>query len=165
MKIIKIYSCCIAALMMLGACNTRTPGNTNDPVEQLDVKVINVTEIENYFSNIAPIRPIGVVIVDENLFNNDFHPARTMNNEIPEIDFSTQNAAAIVLPETAYNTIIRLDSTYLWSNVLNVRYSVEHDSVRRSFTTLPVKLFTFDNNLDISTVLFINNTDTMRVDI
>lgn len=126
-----------------------------------NLKNVELTEVDGYFSTKRVTSP-EVMLLNETDFNEHFHPAKTLNNVLTIIDFDTQKAAAIILPETKNDVTISLDSSYLKGRTLNIVYSIMQESAERSFTTTPVKVFTFDTSLNVDSVAFYNGDSIVK---
>lgn len=120
-------------------------------------QAVQLNPLDGYFTVIRP-EETKVYILDKSNFEKSFKPAATMNNRPRVIDFEVEEAGAIVLPETEYETEITIDSAYITNDkIMHVIYSVKKGVEKRSFTIQPVKLFTFDVSLDVDSVSFENS--------
>lgn len=116
-------------------------------------KKVFLTPLDGYFSAIKTSEE-KAFIVEKSEFDSLFHAAPTMAHIPRKVDFSKERVGAIILPETEYATDIVLDSTYILDKILHIYYSIKSDDEKRSFSILPVKLFTFDLALNIDSVVF-----------
>lgn len=142
----------------ISGCNstgnkTSTAINSIKSAETAAQEKVEVSPLEGYFTSLRP-KELTLAILDSTSFNKDFHPARTMDKPLRQVDFKTEKAGAIVLPETAVETEIKIDSSYITGKVLHIAYAVKQGTEKRSFTTIPVKLFTFISKTGIDSVSF-----------
>lgn len=108
--------------------------------------------IDGYFTIIKPLEVKSVLIKNQNEFDENFHPAKTMTNKIPQIDFTTNNVGAIVMPTSEYDTKIVINKSYVKENVLYIRYSADKSKEKRTFSTIPQLLFTFSSSLKVDSI-------------
>jgi len=134
---------------VMGAC----PDTSSD----IDVirRSVQLNPLDGYFSVYRPSATTAYIL-DESNFSKNFHPATTMDNRPRVIDFSVEEVGAIVLPETQYDTEIILDSAYVTERIMHIIYKVNEGVEKRSFSTIPVKLFTFDLDLNVDSISFEN---------
>lgn len=140
--------------------NVETSGQVADSVPQQ----VDINTIDYYFSKQKPSKPLGVVL-DQSNFDEYFGVAKTNNNQPTVIDFTTQNIAAIILPETSYNTTVTLVDAYVANKTLNVNYTVKADTKKNSFSIVPFAAFAFNSALDINSVVFKNGNEEVTVPI
>lgn len=126
-----------------------------------NLKNVELTDVDGYFSTKRVTSP-EVMLLNEMDFDKHFHPAKTLDNVLTLIDFDTQRAGAIILPETKNDVTISLDSSYLKGRTLNIVYSIMQESAERSFTITPAKIFTFDASLSIDSVAFYNGNSIVK---
>ncbi|MBK5722527.1 hypothetical protein JGH11_16760 [Dysgonomonas sp. Marseille-P4677] len=123
-----------------------------------NIRLIELRDVEDYFF-VGKVDDSKVFLLNEADFERYFQPAKTMTNRPTEVDFDMERMGAIVLPETKNNTNILLDSAYLSGRKLNIVYSINQESVKRSFSIVPSKVFTFEASLDVDSVVFRNGND------
>ncbi|PYF75002.1 hypothetical protein [Pedobacter nutrimenti] len=145
--------CLIALSSTLFACSSKTTNFGSEEKSGMAHGMVQLGEVEGYFSSLKPAQDT-VLILNKSSFSRNFHPARTMGSPLTDINFDTRKTAAIVLPETVFETDIRIDSTYVHEKTLHIVYSVKQSPEKRSFTTIPSKAFTFDAKLDVQAVSF-----------
>ena len=126
-----------------------------------NLKNVELMDVDGYFSTERVTSP-EVMLLNETDFDKYFHPAKTLDNVLTIIDFDTQKAGAIILPETKNDVTISLDSSYLKGRTLNIIYSIMQESDERSFTITPVKVFTFEASLNIDSVAFYNGDSIVK---
>ena len=114
---------------------------------------VELTPIRGYFSKRKPYKTEGYVL-NKRSFNLYFSPARTMGDSLPEIDFTTKKVGAIIMPETSYDTRIILNNAYLSDSILHIQYSIHEVLEKRPYTIIPVRLFTFDADIEADQVHF-----------
>jgi hypothetical protein len=162
----KVFYVTMSLALLLVSCTTKTqqPKDVEEPMEVSTIEKVEVPlkPVENYFSIIKPTEKVELVL-DSVSFYQNFNPAATMTNRPTIIDFDKEMGGAIILPATEFETTIKIDSSYIANNVLNIVYSVVQNDEKRSFTIVPVKVFTFDKRLDINSVVFKNGESIVTV--
>lgn len=129
--------------------------------ESQGLKKVELTDVDGYFST-KRVTSTEVMLLSEADFDKYFHPAKTLDNVLTTIDFDTQRTGAIIFPETKNAVTISLDSSYLKGKTLNIVYSTMQEYTERSFTITPVKIFTFDADLNIDSVAFSNGNSIVK---
>lgn len=166
----KFFYPLIAAAMIFTACSSNK--SDQPAAETVDVETvgdslsqqIDINTVDYYFSKQKPSKPLGVVLNEAN-FDEYFGAAKTNNNQPTLVDFATQDVAAIILPETYYNTTVTLVDAYVNNKVLNVNYSVNADTKKGTSSMIPFAAFTFNNGLGITSVVFKNGNEEITVPI
>lgn len=149
-----------AITLFIASCTTNSTNKSKEqnleglPVVESETEV-RLSPLDGYFSVNRPSE-VSIFILDKSGFEKNFHPAATMGNRLREVDFSKERVGAIVLPETEYETEIILDKAYISNKIIHIIYNVNKGTEKRTFTILPVKLFTFDSSLNIDSVSFEN---------
>lgn len=150
----KILLTAFAVLLIATSCKFNSDvQKTEQDVVANSNKNVSLTLLDGYFSTAKGLEE-KAFIVTESEFDSLFHPAPTMSHIPRKVDFTKEKVGAIVLPTTEYATDIVLDSAYVSDKVLHIPYSVKSGDEKRSFSILPVKLFTFDLALNIDSVVF-----------
>lgn len=161
----KILFICLSVLL-LASCNSKSSKEEQPEVIRFQSssasnipilrQAIQLNALDGYFSVYKPSET-KVYILDKSNFEKNFHAAATVDNRPRMIDFEREGAGAIVLPETEYETEIILDSAYVSNNTMHIIYTINKGVEKRSFTILPVKIFTFEKSLGIDSISFNNN--------
>lgn len=113
----------------------------NEPTKT-DTNLIN--PFDNYFAT-SKVTANTELSLDSAQFAKDFQFAATMNNKPATINFAKEKVGAIVLPETAFDTEIILDSNFVKNDTLHVVYKIEQGKNENTYTTVPVKLFSYES--------------------
>lgn len=108
--------------------------------------------VDGYFATIKPLEVKGVLIKSQSEFEANFNPAKTMTNKIPQIDFTTNNAGAIMMPASEYDTKIVINKSYVKGNILYIHYSADKAEEKRTYSTMPQLLFTFSSSLAVDSI-------------
>lgn len=135
-------------------------GCSSSESQDLD-NVVKITPVTGYFSKRKPYKLEGYSL-DKRLFNRYFSPAKVMGDSLFEIDFESNRVAAIIMPETPYDTRIILNKAYVTDSVLNVEYSIHEVLEKRSYKIVPVRLFTFDKDVEASHINFVYGDHTIK---
>lgn len=166
----KFFYTFIAAALIFTACSSNKgdqPSAETVDIEALGDSVpqqIDINTVDYYFSKQKPSKPLGIVLNESN-FDEYFGTAKTNKNQPTVVDFSTQNVAAIILPETYYTTTVTLVDAYVSNKILNVNYTVNAESKKNTFSIVPFAAFTFNNDLGINSVVFKNGEEEITVPI
>lgn len=162
----KVFYVAMSLTLLAVSCSTKTqePKDVQEPlvVESVELEEVFLRPVENYFSIIKPTEKVELVL-DSVSFYQNFSPASTMSNRPTVIDFDKEMGGAIILPTTEYETTIKIDSSYIANNALNIVYSIVQNAEKRSFMIVPTKVFTFDKRLAISSVVFKNGESVVTV--
>lgn len=151
-----------AALILVGAsvisCNSKgdDKNQANDQVETVldtnsskgPLKYSFINPFDNYFA-INKVTTQTELSLDSIQFNKEFQFAATMNNKPVTINFQREKVGAIILPETEYETEIALDTNFVQNDTLHVVYSINKAEEKRTFTTVPVKLFSYSSKFQL----------------
>lgn len=124
----------------------------SSPVSDFENSV-QLNPVTGYFSKRKPYMTEGHVL-NKRSFERYFSPARTMGDSLPEVDFDTHKVAAIIMPETPYDTRIILNRAFVEDSILRVQYSIHEVLEKRSYTMIPVRLFTFDSEVKANYIHF-----------
>ncbi len=153
-----VFSLAIVAAVALSGCSSNKSENKSSSVETAAVETpatseVEISDVNGYFA-VNKVESPKVYVLDEAGFKENFHPAPVMGNPPTSIDFAAQKVAAIVLPETEFETTISIDKVYQEGKTLNIVYSYNQGTEKRTFTTKPVKIFTFSSQTGADTVVF-----------
>lgn len=107
-----------------------------------------IRPFENYFAT-SKVSKNTELSLDSIQFENKFHFAATMDNKPVKINFQHERVGAIVLPETAFDTEIVLDTNFVKNDTLHVLYTIKTGQEKRSFTTVPVQLFSYNSRFKL----------------
>lgn len=125
----------------------------SDTVKVADTETnVQLTPVDGYFTTSKPLQIDGLLIRDQNEFDKNFHPAKTMTNSPTKIDFTNSYMGAIVMPATEYDTKITINRSYVKGNILYIYYSLDKSEEKRTFTTIPQLLFTFNSSLPVDSI-------------
>lgn len=157
-----LFSIVLISIIITSCSSGKKKVSDAEPaVEELNVEIadnadlVDLTDVDGYFF-VGKVASPKAYLLDKADFGKYFQPAKTMTNQLTEIDFDTQYVGAIVLPETNNEVTISLDSTYLNGHKLHIVYSINQESAERSFSIVPSKLFAFDASLNVDSVVFRN---------
>lgn len=157
-QIMKMVFYLFIACFVFTSCSSPDKSKANENIPQVNriKQSITTNPIQNYFSISRPVEK-HELILDSTEFNRYFHPASTISKRPTTINFETEKVGAIILPETNRDTEIFLDSVYIYEDILNIEYSVKEGKEKRSFSTIPIKIFSFERNIPYQSVTFIQN--------
>lgn len=148
-----------------GATKTEQPEKTSEHTDQptpAGMPIALIKDVDNYFITYKP-KKVEVLIQDKEEFEANFHPAKTMNNQPTEVDFTVHKVGAIVAPETNIETEIVINKTSIENRKLIVDYSINTKGEKRSFTIIPIKLFKYGTMMEIDTVSFVNKGEVISL--
>lgn len=129
------------------------PEANSDTVKVVETETnVQLTPVEGYFTIVKPLQVDGLLIRDQNEFDKNFHPAKTMTNSPTKIDFANSHMGAIIMPATEYDTKITINRSYVKGNTLYIYYSLDKSEEKRTFTTIPQLLFTFNSSLAVDSI-------------
>lgn len=151
----------LASLMILSsACSNKPNSNLIESTSTDTITTsekVELAELNGYFLKLRP-DTIFVALLDSANFYNTMGVAMTMGKNKPtEIDFEKDIIGAIALPETYYETVIKVDTTSIDNRILNIHYSVSVIGEKRTFSIIPVNVFTINKELVLDSVAFLNN--------
>jgi len=148
------------ALILAGlstSCKSKED-NKNLPNTEVETEVITsdagsikysfINPFENYFA-VNKVTSDTELSLDSIQFAKQFQFAATMDNKPVHINFQKEKVGAIILPETEYDTEIALDTNFVQNDTLHVVYSVNKTKEKRTFSTVPVKLFTYNSKFHL----------------
>lgn len=162
----RIIAFSLFSAMLIIACsprNVKEIGETSEAVGEKAVKqAIVLKPVDGYFTTLRP-NATTTLVLDKVAFEENFKPAATMNNLPTIINFDTDRAIAIVLPETRREVGIIIDSSYMEANVLHISYTIDKGKEERSFSMIPCKVYSFDANLGINAVNFNNGESFVEI--
>lgn len=125
----------------------------SETVKVIDTETnVHLTPVDGYFTTVKPLQVDGLLIKDQNEFDKNFHPAKTMTNNPTKVNFINSHVGAIVLPATEYDTKITINKSYVKGNTLYIYYSIDKAEEKRTFTTIPQLLFTFNSSLAVDSI-------------
>ncbi|MFV0417392.1 MAG: hypothetical protein ACK5KT_01505 [Dysgonomonas sp.] len=125
----------------------------SDTVSGIETETnVQLTPLDGYFTTVKPLQVDGLLIKNQSEFDKNFHPAKTMANSPTKIDFINNHIGAIVMPATEYDTKIIINKSYVKANVLYIYYSIDKSNEKRTFTTIPQLLFTFNSSLAVDSI-------------
>lgn len=136
-------------LVTLISCNSKenkdeiNKEKTEKEEQPTSLKYSFISPFDNYFA-VNSVQSNTELSLDSIQFSKNFQYAATMNSSPLKINFQKERVGAIVLPETAYDTNIVLDTNYVRNDTLHVIYSINRGKNENTFTTNPVKLFTYN---------------------
>lgn len=107
-----------------------------------------IRPFDGYFAK-SKVNKITELNIDSIQFAKEFQFAATMNNKPITIDFLHERIGAIILPESAYDTQIVLDTNFVKNDTLHVVYQINKGKEKRSFTTVPIQLFTYNAKFNL----------------
>jgi len=151
-----------ACIVFLTGCSSNNTKQKDVDGAQMKETIANkpasspvmVGNVEGYFTTLNPRQPVVMIIDNQKDFDDNFNPARTMDNNPTKIDFNSNNVGALVLSPTDFETRINIDTVYNVRNILHVFYTTQMIGGRRSFSITPQNVFTFDKSLGIDSIYF-----------
>ena len=151
----------LATLVVLGlstSCNSKEKEKSNSDststasveteVQSNKPEYSFINPFDNYFA-VNKVKSNTELSLDSIQFTKEFQFAATMNNSPMNINFQKEKVGAIVLPETAYETTIVLDTNFVKNDTLHVVYTINQGKDANTFTTIPVQLFTYNSKFHL----------------
>jgi len=114
---------------------------------------VELTPVTGYLSKRKPYMTEAYVL-DKRSFEKYFAPTRTMGDSVPEIDFINKKVAAIIMPQTQYDTRIILNKAFVEDSIIRVQYSIHEVLEKRPYTMVPIRLFTFNSDIKANFIHF-----------
>ncbi len=153
--LIFILSCIIS-------CNPKTTSDSNSNMEVNNTpRPFEIHLVEGYFlkNTILLQDDINYMVFNtQKEFDAYFGMAKTMNNPLTSIDFTTERVAAILIASTDFLIEFTVINSILTEKGVQMTYSLTKGE-KQSFLSSPLYLFKIPKDTSISSVEFIHKND------
>ncbi|MDG3580777.1 hypothetical protein [Galbibacter pacificus] len=169
MNIKKIAFIALSATMIM-SCNNKKGNNSdssdNDFTRAGKPETMKTEIVANYFpkKDIAPNVIQFFTIDNQQEFDQKFGAAKTMNNEVTQIDFNENRVGVILLPESNRKEIIEIDDAKRIGSSVIIEYNIE-EGEEQSFTSMAVLIFKLPGDNRLKTVEFKSGDETNIVNV